>query len=290
MGGSEVGDDALASASALMEQAVAAAGVKGEVYRYGGDEFTIQVDGGSDAANRVIQALEDLRKGSEPIPRGPRSRDEYAPTRLSFNYGLSDRAMLDELFRVATKEGVVQDEDFASPARIRNVQAELMTKAADVGIEYNKAYSRFMLLIDELRDPDYASDPARKKQVDALISFSNKAVFAELGGADHLRLLAAEVGLEGEKLEEAVLDYVVEKVGETRAREKAEKSELDRLLAAQVRLAFFEARVRTLEQENAGLKERNQEQEIALARTVSQRDLALLEKQEIVEMRKSLDD
>ena len=246
MGGGDVGDVALRTAASLMEKAVEAAGAKGNVYRYGGDEFTIQVEGGAAMANKVIRALEDLRANSDPIAVGAKSRDEYAPTQLSFNYGLSDRAMLDELHGLAVREGKYSEEELADPDRVRNAKAELMTKAADVGIEYNKAYSRFMLLIERLREPAYASDPARRKQVDAMVSFSNKALFAELGGADKLRALAAG-GLEGEALEEEILDYVVDKVAETREREKGQKDVLDLLLAAQVKVAFLTDRLKDLE-------------------------------------------
>ncbi|HTK59624.1 MAG TPA: diguanylate cyclase, partial [Candidatus Baltobacteraceae bacterium] len=247
MGGSDVGDVALKTAASMMEQAVKDAGVEGKVYRYGGDEFTIQVEGGDAAANRVIAALEAIREASDPIAVGAKSRSEYAPTQLAFNYGLADRKMLDDLHGLAVREGKYSPEELEDPARVRNAKAELMTKAADVGIEYNKAYSRFMLLIDKIREPAYASDPERKKQVDAMVSFSNKALFAELGGADKLRALAADRSLEGEALEEQILDYVVDKVAETRAREKGQHDLLDLLLAAQVKVAFLTDRLRDME-------------------------------------------
>lgn len=246
MGGSDVGDVALKSAAVMMEQAVKESGVKGDVYRYGGDEFTIQVEGGDAAANAVIAALERIRETSEPIAAGSKSRSEYAPTQLAFNYGLADRKMLDDLHGLAVREGKYAPDELEDPARVLNAKAELMTKAADVGIEYNKGYSRFKLLIDRLREPEYASDPERKKQVDALVTFSNKALFAELGGVDKLRALA-ESGLEGEELDEQILDFVVDKVGETRAREKGQKELLDLLLASQVKVAFLTERLQDMQ-------------------------------------------
>ncbi len=284
MGGSDVGDAALDVAARMMEQALSESGVKGEVYRYGGDEFTLQVEGGAEAASKAMRALEDLRKASEPIPRTAKSRAEYAPTRLSFNYGLSDGAMLDELYRASKASEAAPEGEQVDAEKVLNAKAELMTKAADVGIEYNKAYSRFMLLIEELRNPDSTS-PERKRQLDSLISFSNKALFAELGGADHLRTLAADLSLEGDALEEAVLDYVVEKVNETRAREKGQRELVDVLLAAQTKVSFFKARVESLEAENAKLKDENRGQVLSLARAREQKDAAEREKQEIIDAR-----
>lgn len=289
MGGSDVGDDALNAAARMMEQAVADVGVEGRVYRYGGDEFTIQVEGGAAAANKVIQRLEVLREESQPIQRTAKSLSEYAPEQLSFNYGLADRAMLDELYRAAKDGGVVPEGEQVDAKRDRNLKADLMTKAADVGIEYNKAYSRFMLLIKKLRDPDIVADPARKAQLDSLIGFSNKALFAELGGADHLRVLAADLSLEGEALDEAVLDYVVKKVDETRAREKGQKALLDVLLAAQTKVALFKSRVEALQEANEKLASVNAQQKASLDRALAQKTAAEREKLKIIETRGAID-
>jgi len=289
MGGAAVGDEALSSAARMMEQAVSEAGVEGAVYRYGGDEFTIQIMGGSDAANKVIRRLETLRAESEPIAATAKSRGEYAPTQLSFNYGLSDRAMLEELYRAAKDGGAVPEGEQVDAGKDRNLKAELMTKAADVGIEYNKAYSRFKLLIDKLRDPDITADPARKAQLDSLIGFSNKAIFAELGGAERLKVLAADLSLEGEALDEAVLDYVVEKVAETRGREKGQMDVMDSLLAAQTKVNFFKARVEALQEANAKLKELNAEQGKMLETARAQKEQAEAEKRQIIEARGAID-
>lgn len=289
MGGADVGDAALGTAARMMEQAVAEAGVEGRVYRYGGDEFTLQVEGGADAANKVIRTLERLRETSEPIPRIAKSRAEYAPTQLSFNYGLSDRAMLEELYRASRQTDDVPEGEQVDAGKDRNLRAELMTKAADVGIEYNKAYSRFKLLIGKLRDPGIASDPARRAQLESLIGFSGKAIFAELGGVDRLRAMAADPSLEGEALDEAVLDYVVQKVGESRAQEKGRAEVADALLAAQTKVNFFKARIEALEAENARLEAANQGQLLSLERARRQKEQAEAEKRQIIEARGAID-
>ena len=129
---------------------------------------------------------------------------------------------------------------------MRNAKAELMTKAADVGIEYNKAFSRFELLIEELRSPEYGASEERKKHVDAMVTFSGKAIFAELGGKEKLLELAAS-DLEGDALEEKIVDFVIEKVTETRARESGKREVLDALLAAQVKVAFLQDRLKAVE-------------------------------------------
>lgn len=245
MGGSEVGDVALKTAASLMEEAVKLAGVKGSVYRYGGDEFTIQVEGGDAAARMVESALEELRELSDPIAAGAKSRAEYAPTRLAFNYGRADGKMLGDLYGRAVRDGKYSADELEDPSRVVNAKAELMTKAADVGIEYNKAFSRFELLIKELRSPEYAASPERRMQVDAMVTFSGKAIFAELGGKDRLTALAAS-GLEGDALEEQIIDFVLEKVAETRAKESGKREVLDALLAAQVKVAFLTDRLKDM--------------------------------------------
>lgn len=242
MGGSDVGDLALKTAAAMMEEAVKMAGVQGKVYRYGGDEFTIQVEGGDAAARAVEAALEDLREASEPIASGEKSRAEYAPTRLSFNYGRADMKMLEDLHALAARNGKYSTEELEDPAGVRNDKAELMTQAADVGIEYNKAYSRFMLLIEELRSPEYKAGGDRVKQVESLMVFSDKAIF---GSKEKLKEFA-DSGMEGDALDEAVIDFVLEKVAAARAAESGKKEVLDALLASQVKVAFLQDRLEAM--------------------------------------------
>lgn len=249
MGGSDVGDVALKTAASMMEEAVKLAGVNGRVYRYGGDEFTIQVEGGDAAARKVERALEELRETSEPIAAGTKSRKEYAPTRLAFNYGRADRTMLEDLHGLAVRDGKYTPEQLADPATMRNKKAELMTKAADVGIEYNKAFTRFELLIDESREIDGMADgpekERRRMQFEAKKTFSGKAIFAEAGGKAKLEELAKS-GLKGDALDEQIIDFVLEKVAEAGAKESGKREVLDALLAAQVKVEFLTDRLKDM--------------------------------------------
>ena len=249
MGGSEVGDAALKTAASLMEEAVKLAGVKGNVYRYGGDEFTIQVEGGDAAARKVESALEELRELSEPIPAGAKSRAEYAPTRLAFNYGRADLTMLGDLHDRSVRDGKFTPDEMEDPARMVNAKAELMTKAADVGIEYNKAYTRFELLIKEAREirrmPDGEEKDQRNMQFNAKKTFSGKAIFAEAGGKEMLEALS-ESDVEGDELDERIIDFVLEKVAEARAKESGKREVLDALLAAQVKVGFLQDRLKAM--------------------------------------------
>jgi diguanylate cyclase (GGDEF)-like protein len=281
MGGADVGDRALKTAARLMEQAVKQAGVKGQVYRYGGDEFTIKVDGGADAATAVTRALHDLLEASEPIPAGPKSRSEYAPTKLAINYSIADKAMLDSVHAIAVREGKYSKEDLEDEKELLNIKAETMTKAADVGIEYNKAYERFHILVKAMREPAFKSDQAREKQVKSLITFSNKAIFEKFGGAEHLQLLA-DGGLEGEALDEAILDYVVEMVPKVRAEQAGQVSLMDQLLALETRIGFLSGVVSSLEAKNSEKSETIVKLRGALER-------AETEKKQIIEQRGQID-
>lgn len=255
-GGTEVGDKAIATAASLLEQAIKEAGVSekdGCVYRYAGDEFLIKVRGGNgvkakDTLMKVRDALEGLRDRSEPIPATAKSSAEYAPIRLSFNYGHADSAMVGELLRAARTRKESSESEPEDAAHDLNFLAELMTKAADGGIEYNKAYSRFLLLIGKLHELQDAPDPsAQAPQVEALINFSNKAIFAELGGVDRLRAFALNPDFKGAEhkaaLEHAVLQYVLEQVEKIRDQEKAQKSAKDNLIAAQAKVEFLTHRL-----------------------------------------------
>jgi len=250
MGGSDVGDTALKTAGAMMEQAVKLAGVKGSVYRYGGDEFTIQVEGGDEAARKVENALDEILDASEPIPAGAKSRSEYAPTKLAFNYGRADLKMMEDLHALAVREGKYSAVELGDPEFVTNKKAEMMTKAADVGIEYNKAYSRFILLIDEAREieamPDGEDKATRRMQFEAKKTFSGKAIFAEAGGKEKLEELSKS-SLEGDALDEEIVDFVLEKVTEARAKESGKKEVLDALLAAQVKIEFLTDRLKEME-------------------------------------------
>ncbi len=282
-GGTDVGDSALKLAADIMERAVAESGVKAEVFRYGGDEFTIQVEGGDDKAAELVRKIHELRDSAGKVPSGARSKDEYAPTKLVFNTGACDKKQLDAVMSDLVAAGRYTAEDLADPERGPNIKAEVMTKIADVGLESEKAVRRFEQMIRELRDPAYAKDPQRKLQVDSLINFSNKAIFAEKGGKELLTELAGAAELSDEEVDRRIREFVADKVEESHDVKDGKRDLLDRMVEVHTK-------IRDLSSE---LHRAQAESEARGAEIVSLRSrlqVAEKERRQLIETRGKMDD
>jgi GGDEF domain-containing protein len=215
-GGREVADAAVRVAADILERAITDSGVNATAFRYAGDEFAVLVEGSVVDAEKIRASIEKLNaeRGSIPdlaglramgvgdIPEDRDSAPEYAPSTLVFNIGIGDDEMATEVYADLLRAGAYTGEkelELANPKNRANLKAEIMTKIADTAVARDKAVDRFGMLIAELRSPEYA-DPEKKKQIDSLIAFSNKAIFAELGGSAALRLFAEESGISSEEL------------------------------------------------------------------------------------------
>ncbi len=280
-GGPEVGDAALKVAADLMEDAIDKSGVDGRAFRYGGDEFTVQIDGGPDQVAKFQQALATLREQAGAIPTGKRgSADGYYPTSLVFNYGVSDNKMAEDVFRSLLEAGKYDAVEAADADLAANAKAEIMTIVADKAIEEEKGVNRFMMLIAELRDPKYATDNAKKIQVDNLIAFSNKALFAEAGGATYLRALA-ESGKDGETMRKEIESWVAERIQENHEKEGAKQDLLSQLVEVHGKIRYYERALSEARHETADAKQRNEKLTAGLAK-------AQAERQQLIDVRKTL--
>jgi GGDEF domain-containing protein len=251
-GGRDVGNGAVRLAASILERAIEAAGVKGEAYRYGGDEFTIRLEGGEQAAEKVMLEIGRLREEAGAVPDGPKSKPEYRPMPLVFNAGYCDRGMMEEVYGEMEKADALPDRVRSDDAARDNQKAEIMAKVADAGIEADKAVSRFSQLVFELRSPEYFDDPLRRSQVDSLIDFSSKAVYGELGGVDFLKVLAHDRSVDGVELEQRIRDFVGDKMREARESGASHRELVDRLIETQGRVRWLEGEVRRLEALAAG--------------------------------------
>lgn len=295
MGGRDVGDRALQTAAVFMEQALENAGVSGKAYRYGGDEFTLQVEGGQAEAQKVIAELKKLQESEAAvIPAGRKSKPEYAASRLSFNYGMIDAKEGKELFDAVKKTGKWPEEDLADPKREANLRADVMTKAADAGVEFNKAVSRFHFLVREWReaadeaDPDAQRDKMRR--VMSLVNYSSKAIFSEDGGLLKLQELVTDraLGLDDVELDAAVSEFVVSRIERARAKDGFRKEVVDQLLEAHTKADFHEKRADELERKLAEAKGQDARHVAELAAARAERDKARAEKDAIIEARSKL--
>lgn len=275
-GGRDVGDAALKTAADAMQRALATAGIEGEVYRYGGDEFTLLVNGGSDAARAAIRAVAKSRHDAGRIPSAPLSKPEYAPTKLVFNYGYADRALVDAIWDDMVRAEVVPDDVLQSATKVANRKAELMTVAADVSLEGAKSVNRFMLLVNELRDESYG-DPVRRAQVESLVDYSKKSIFSERGGLAMLRAWAASDRSPIDLLPE-VERFVTGEIAAARGREEAVRSVRDQLVEAHVKIRYLETEIMRLRGSEI-LHERKIDQLESRLRTAQE------ERQKIIELR-----
>lgn len=280
-GGSDVGNDAIKMAADLMERAIEASGVEGTAFRYGGDEFTVQISGSQEETAKFELALGRLRDQAGAIPAGKRgSADGYYPTELVFNYGAADGLLAESVFEDLARAGELTAEELADPDRVAEVKAEAMTVAADKAIEEQKAINRFMMLAEALRDPTYGTDPARKIQVDNLIVFSNKALFAEAGGDTYLRALA-ESGKDKLTMQQEVKSWVAERIKDSREKDGRKADLLSELVEVHGKIRYYERALSEARHEAADAKARNEQLAAALKRA---RD----EREKLIRIRKTL--
>ncbi|MDD5251360.1 MAG: hypothetical protein PHT12_01855 [Patescibacteria group bacterium] len=272
-GGRSVGNDAARLTAHVMEQAVAQVReevpaeeeMDVEIYRYGGDEYAVLVrEGGVTVADRVVAKIDELRKAAGAVPAGPRSKEEYGPTELVFNVGVCEKRTLDAVMKDLIEAGVVSDEVLNDPEALLNLQAEVMTHTADLGMEEEKCVGRFLQMIGELRSPA-AGDATERAQIDARLEASAKALLADMGGRDYLMATVARRDLEGSALEAEVRQYVARTLKE-KHEASANRSELkNRIIEAHARIQNLELEIHRLQrvtetqqQEIGGLHEQMQ--------------------------------
>lgn len=258
-GGTDVGDNALKLAASLMEEAVGRAAVDAKVYRYGGDEFTVQVQGGEAEIAKYKKALAELKNEAGAVPTGARgTEDGYIPSELVFNYGTADHGVMEAAFEDMKEAGLIPEDDLTDPDRVNNIKAEILTTIADKGIEHEKAVDRFLLLIEGLRSEEYAAGGDRTTQVDQQITFSNKAIFAEAGGEEELRQWAKSEKSPDE-LKQDIQEWVEQRSLEKEQGDQEKRDKMNEIIEARGQIRFYQAEIRQLEEQNKELGEENQE-------------------------------
>lgn len=186
-GGRDVGNDALRLAASLMERATELSGVKAEVFRYGGDEFTVIVDGGEAETDEYLKQLLKLRAQAGAVNSGALGGEKgYVPTELSFNYGVADTTMAEKAYGDLLELGLIPEGGDTA-----NLKAELMTLIADKAIEGQKAADRIELLVLKMLEAKQNGDQAGLKHAEGLLAYSKKAIRGEIGGEAFIRDLVA---------------------------------------------------------------------------------------------------
>lgn len=262
-GGRAVGDAALRQSAAIMEDAIRESGVRAQAYRYGGDEFVIRVEGGKAEAQKVVQAIERIRVHVGKIPdlaglrrqlgepASGESRADYAPTELVFNAGVAELAdfyaTAEHLKAAGQLDAVLESRGLARGELL----AELTVKLADVSVGFEKAASRFRLLLDMMDDPAYADEKSSyHARVESVIKYSQKAIFGSLGGDAALRIFHESRKHESdEELEAQIERFVSDRLERVKKIVNADKDTVDKLVELHAAANRLSERVRELESE-----------------------------------------
>lgn len=181
-GGSETGNLAIRKVGEILEGAIESSGVKGASYRYGGDEFTINFEGGEAEGKKILAAIERLRAEAPPLPAAGRATERYRPEALQFNYGLALDADVEVVLERLIEAKRFSWEEFAAdPAFANKMRAEILTQLADGGVEWQKATNRLLFLAERMGGEVYERDPKERQAVLTLVQYSEKAIFGSRG-------------------------------------------------------------------------------------------------------------
>ncbi|MFC1702881.1 hypothetical protein ACFLZO_00250 [Patescibacteria group bacterium] len=124
----------------------------------------------------------------------------------------------------------------------------------------------------------------RKEQIDNMIIFSNKALFAEKGGADLLEKWA-ESGDDKETIRAEIEDWVRRQIKERAIEEKKHTELKDQLAEVHVRVWSADRKIHTLEK---ALEEKTGENEGLIAELAlmrKEKEIAEKDKAEIIRLR-----
>ncbi len=284
-GGRDVGNEALRLAASLMEKASEESGIKAEAFRYGGDEFTIVVDGDEQNVDTYIETISRLKEMAGAVPQGAKGgEDGYVPTKLSFNYGTADTSVAERAYADLVARGLIAEDG----AGVANRKAEIMTLIADKAIEEQKAADRMELLASKMKTAKDAGDTAGMAHAEALLAYSMKAIRGEAGGADFLRTLVH--GDEAPKDGAAWSKWAHERIAAWAAErpaspESVQETKRDHLIDALVekygRIAYYERLLRQEREHNKDLDQEN---------SALRKKIAALEKEreQLLDVRKEL--
>lgn len=281
-GGRDVGNDALRLAASLMERTTEVSGIKAEVFRYGGDEFTVIIEGGEKETDKYMVTLEKLRGDAGAVGPGTLGGEKgYVPTELSFNYGVADMVTADAAYADLVARGLVPE-----GGDVANLKAELMTLIADKAIEEQKAADRIGLLVRKMSRAKRKGDKDALAHAEALLAYSMKAIRGEMGGEAFVRSLVdgPDVPEDDEERARWVDSRIDEWVSSRTAEKKQGNSDTkrDRLIDALVenygRTAYYERKYRQERERNKELDDENH----ALRRKI---EALLKERKDLLDLR-----
>ncbi len=293
-GGRGTGNTAIKVATRILDRVISQLPetLGAEVYRVGGDEFSISLQTDDQEIIRRVQQ-EIAEAGREAVvPATDQARtSKYRPESLLFNFG-SFSASDASYFRGQMTEAGFEFKHPENTALGTKEVSDLMVKIADRQVEIEKTIQRFMFLV--VRRLEEESDQGRGN-LTALQDYSMKAIGGEKG------LKQVDVWVEGIKskiqaggapdlaeLQRQVLDHVITQ-GVADQREQEIRGEfVDRLMESAVREQFLMQRMNQLQRKIDDLT-RNLEQAESENVDLKQRISELQqEKQAIVGLRQKI--
>lgn len=252
-GGRGTGNTAIKVATRILDRVISQLPetLKAEVYRVGGDEFSISLQTNDQEIIRRVQQ-EIAEAGREAVvPATDKARtSKYRPESLLFNFG-SFSALDTASFRQQMSEaGFVFKHPEKTALGTKEV-SDLLVKIADRQVEIEKAIQRFMFLaVRRLEE----ADGQGRGNLEVLQDYSMKAI----GGEKGIKQVDAWVERMQSKIEEGgspdlaelqrqVLDYVITQgVAEQQAQESRGEF-VDKLMEGAVREQFLMQRMNQLQ-------------------------------------------
>ena len=263
VGGRETGDTAILKMAELFQKVsdeLSTETLKLSVHRLGGDEFGMTVVGEQSMSPDEFRATlalvqERLRSSIDEagrVPPGEGAKPGYFATKLNLSLGTH----FYEDGQAAAAEDAKYELTDASSENVTNSRAEHLLKVADKVMGFQKAASRFQLMLERMKalqesrskgapDEDIHLQEEHLKQ---LMAFSDKAMFGQ-AGRDMLKEWGARLadGETLEQLDQDVHDFVWEHMEETFQQEVVERGDLESAVEYAVRIEYLGERVRTLE-------------------------------------------
>ncbi len=259
-GGAKTGDAAIEAAGRILDAAKRemslSKGLKVEAFRVGGDEFAMIVESADPQVardiSRLLQRLSQEKVGEVPPQMG--AAETYHPESLQFNVGAysvaSAQAFQTELERMGMPS--FQGEP-GSTEMIRHL-ADEATHLADARIDSEKSLNRLAFLLGKSLEASQTDGLAgeRRKQLDALMTYSEKSIFGAEGRAKILewtQLIQSNELTVNELVSQILPRFVTEQL-KKKGKEVVsfEKTSLERL-EADVQMTLLRRRLEEMEQD-----------------------------------------
>lgn len=252
-GGRKTGNTAIKTAARILDRVISQLpeSMKAEVYRVGGDEFSISLQTDDQEIIRRIQQ-EIAQAGREVVvPATDKALTyKYRPESLLFNFGSFSATNVPSFRKQMTEAGFVFKHPEDTALGIKEV-SDLLAKIADRQVEIEKTIQRFMFLaVRRLEEVDGHG----RGNLEFLQDYSMKAIGGEKGVKqvnfwveDMRSRIAAGGSRDWAELQRQVLDYVITQSMEEQRAQESRGEFVDKLMEGAAREQFLMQRMNQLQ-------------------------------------------